>query len=311
MGQQPLSVEELINTLKIHEASNKNGRVAAKSLGVSESTFRHRLREAQRRFPRGLDQAEELKERIDWTYPKIVKISEPQSVWVIGSDAHFWPGDKTDIWDAFVKICKQIKPTGIIMNGDVIDAAKVSRHPLKNKNTPSVGDEITYAQRMLKQLPYAKYRCWTIGNHDVRVDNFILNNALQLDGLIQTLPDKFPEWEFSYAFMINNTEVRHRFRSGIHAGWNNTLHSGINVITGHTHQLQITAMRDRRGSRWGVETGMLSDPDFAQFEYTEGFPSRWQQGFCVLTFDETGEMYPPELCEMIRGVPIFRGKPVL
>ena len=311
MAQTSLSVEDIIIALRIYESCGKSARAAARSLGVSESTFQHRIKEAKRRFPNGIQQAEELKERISWTYPKIITINEPNSVWVIGSDAHFWPGDEAPIWKAFVKICKTIKPTGIIMNGDVIDGAKISRHPLGNKKAPPVGDEISYSQKMLKQLPNAKYKCWTIGNHDIRMDNFILNNALQLDGLVQTLPDKFPDWEFSYALMINETEVRHRFRSGIHGGYNNTLHSGINIITGHTHQLQVTAMRDRRGSRWGVETGMLSDPEYAQFEYTEGHPSRWQQGFVVITFDESGSMYPPELCELVRGVPIFRGKSVL
>lgn len=311
MGQQPLSVEDLVETLKVYEASGRIMRAAARSAGMPESTFQNRLKEAKRRFPKGLENAEQIKERISWTYPKLVKINKPNTVWVIGSDAHFWPGDESLIWKSFVKVCKTIKPTGIIMNGDVIDGAKISRHPLGNKKAPPVGDEITYAQKMLKQLPNAKYKCWTIGNHDIRLDNFILNNALQLDGLVQTLPDKFPDWEFAYAFTINDTEVRHRFRAGIHAGWNNTLHSGINLITGHTHQLQVTAMRDRRGSRWGVETGMLSDPEYAQFEYTEGHPSRWQQGFVVITFDESGAMYPPELCEMVRGVPIFRGKAVL
>lgn len=311
MSASGMSVEDMITTLKIYESCGKNAEIAAKSIGVAPSTFRHRVRISKMKFPRGLEQAEETQNKIAWTYPKMVNINAPNSVWVIGSDAHFWPNDETLIWKAFVKVCKSLKPTGIIMNGDVIDAAKVSRHPLGNKKAPAVGDEIEYAQKMLKQLPNSQYKCWTIGNHDIRVDNFILNNALQLDGLVQTLPDKFPEWEISYAFMINSTEVRHRFRSGIHAGWNNALHSGINLITGHTHQLQVTAVRDRRGSRWGIETGMLSDPDFAQFEYTEGHPNRWQQGFCVLTFDDSGEMYPPELCEMVRGVPIFRGKPVL
>ena len=310
MAQKPLTIEEMITALKIYESCGKNSRAAAQSLNISESTYRHRLRLAKHKFPGGIEQAEEMKDKIGWTYPKMNFIQSPSSVWVIGSDAHFWPGDQSVIWKAFVKVCKSLKPTGIIMNGDVIDGAKISRHPLGNKKAPPVGEEITHSQKMLKQLPDAKYKCWTIGNHDIRVDNFVLNNTLQLDGLIQTLPDKFPEWEFSYAVTINETEVRHRFRGGIHGGWNNTLHSGVNIITGHTHQLQVTAMRDRRGSRWGIETGMLSDPEYAQFEYTEGHPSRWQQGFVVITFDENGDMYPPELCEMVRGVPIFRGKPV-
>jgi hypothetical protein len=302
------SNDELIEVLRLYEAAGRVSKVAAEGIGIPPTTFKHKLDAAKKRFAKGIP--EDIA-KIKWTYPKMVNIAAPSSVWVIGSDAHFWPGDESLIWKSFVKVCKMVKPYGIIMNGDVIDGAKVSRHALGNKKAPAVGDEITHSQKMLKQLPNAQRRGWTIGNHDIRVDNFILNNALELDGLIQTLPDKFPDWEFSYAFMINGTEVRHRFRAGIHAGWNNTLHSGINLVTGHTHQLQVTAMRDRRGSRWGVETGMLSDPEYAQFEYTEGQPTRWQQGFVVITFDETGAMYPPELCEMVRGVPIFRGKPVI
>ena len=78
-------------------------------------------------------------------------------------------------------------------------------------------------------------------------------------------------------------------------------------MTGHTHQLQLTAMRDRRGTRWGVETGTMADPKGPQFEYAEGQPSRAHMGFVVLTFDEDSEMMPPELCEMVRGRPVFRG----
>lgn len=82
------------------------------------------------------------------------------------------------------------------------------------------------------------------------------------------------------------------------------------MVTNHTHQLQVTAVRNRNGSHWGIETGMLGDPNGRQFEYTEGAPSRAQEGFVVLSFDEDGYLLPPEFCEMVRGHPIFRGKRV-
>jgi hypothetical protein len=55
---------------------------------------------------------------------------------------------------------------------------------------------------------------------------------------------------------------------------------------------------------------MLGDPMGKQFEYTEGAPNRAQEGFVLLTFDEDGDLLPPETCEMIKGHPIFRGKRV-
>jgi len=304
--QKPVKKEVLLHTLQVYSRFGNNAAYAAESLNIPINTFKGRLYTAQKQYPDFLNSS-----NFAWTYPKIIRIKEPNSIWVIGSDAHFWPDDDSAIWNAFVKICKQLKPTGIVMNGDVIDAGRISRHPAINRHGPSVAQEIEYAVKMLKQLPSAKHRCWTIGNHDIRVDRFIANEAAELEGLVLTLKDKFPQWELAYAFEVNDVEIRHRFRGGIHAAWNNTLHSGVSLVSGHTHQLQLTAMRDRRGSRWGVETGMLSAPDFPQFEYTEGQPTRWQQGFCVLTFDDEGELYPPELCEMVNGKPIFRGKTVL
>jgi hypothetical protein len=55
---------------------------------------------------------------------------------------------------------------------------------------------------------------------------------------------------------------------------------------------------------------MLGDPRSRAFEYHEGQPSRAHEGFVVLTFDEDGKLMPPEFCEMVRGRPVFRGKPV-
>ena len=75
--------------------------------------------------------------------------------------------------------------------------------------------------------------------------------------------------------------------------------------------MRSTAMRDRNGSRWGIETGCIADPKGPQFEYTEGAPTRAQMGFAIITFDAEGRMMPPELCEMVGGRPVFRGQYVL
>jgi hypothetical protein len=80
------------------------------------------------------------------------------------------------------------------------------------------------------------------------------------------------------------------------------------MVTSHTHQLQVTAVRNRNGSHYGIECGMLGDPYSAAFEYAEGAPSRACAGFVLLSFDEDGKVMPPECAEMIRGRPSFRGK---
>ncbi len=66
-----------------------------------------------------------------------------------------------------------------------------------------------------------------MGNHDQRVDTYLANNAPELDDYAGTIADRFKDWKFCWAVNINNVEIRHRFRSGIHAGWNNALHAGL------------------------------------------------------------------------------------
>lgn len=308
MPTKKLSDEVLYETLKIYEANNRRVVDAAKSLNISHPTLLHRIKLALARFPKGI---EELKAP-SWTYPRLQIINKPNSRWIIGSDLHVWTETPPLIYQAFCKIAKQLKVTGIILNGDVIDGARISRHPnLRYSKAPKIDKEIEAAKKLLKMLPNAHYRLWTIGNHDIRIDNYIAQNASEMSDFIISLQEHFPIWKLAYAFEINGVEVRHRWRGGVHTAYTNTVQSGISMVTGHTHQLQVTAMRDRNGSRYGIECGMLADPLGPQFEYTEGQPNRWQPGFVVLSFDKEGQLMPPELCEMVRGRPVFRGSYVI
>ena len=305
MPTPPMSKELMVETLRVLAANGNSPTQAARSIGVNIKTFWARIDTAKKHFPDGIP---EHFTQGRWTYPRMITKDLPGTRWIIGSDLHVWSGDPTLIYQAFIKVAKSLKVDGIIMNGDVIDGARISRHPaIRGSKAPKIEVEIETAKQWLRMLPKAKHKLWTMGNHDARVDNYIASNASEMDGYIMSLAEHFRDWEFSYAFEINGTEVRHRFRAGIHAGWNNALHSGVNMVTGHTHQLQVTAMRDRNGSRWGIETGTLADPFGPQFEYSEGSPSRSQQGFVVITFDDEGRMLPPELCEMVGGRPVFRG----
>jgi len=310
MPTPPISFELLLETLRVFESNNNNISAAARSLNIPRQTFEYRLNRAKEQFPSGSPE-QNINGR--WTYPRIIMKDVPNTRWVIGSDLHIWDGDPPLIYKAFVKVCKSLKPDGIILNGDVIDGARISRHPsIRGSKAPKIEKEIETAKKWLKMLPKTKHRLWTMGNHDVRIDNYVASNANELDGYILSLQEHFTDWEIAWAFELNNTvEIRHRFRGGIHAGWNNALHGGISMVTGHTHQLQMTAMRDRNGSRWGIETGTLADPFGPQFQYAEGSPSRSQMGFVVISFDEDGNLMPPELCEMIRGRPVFRGQYIM
>lgn len=293
-----------------YEAVQKHGNIAeaARATGIARKTLSDRYH---------LYAADWGGTKVqEWTYPERIELDLRGKTLLVGNDAHFWPGQKSVIWEAFLDVAHAIKPDAIILNGDLVDGTRVSRHPrLRNQNAPRLSDEIKEAQIQIKRLPEASEQIWTLGNHDARVDIYLANNAPEMDDMATNLRELFPKWQFTYAAMINEgfprvipTEVRHFFRAGNHARWNNVMYGGIHMVTGHTHGLGVTSFNNRLGRIYGIETGMLNSNTAAQFEYHQGMPSRANGGFALLTFDKEGNLLPPELCEHVYSQAWFRGR---
>lgn len=246
-----------------------------------------------------------------WSIPARPVIDVAGRSVLTGGDLHRWPGPQSIAWRAFVTVAHEIKPDIIVLGGDILDGARVSRHARQfGSKSPRLTEELDAVRSDLTELPPSQ-RLWVIGNHDLRVDGYLANNAPELDDYAGSLRDRFPEWQFAYGFALGaNTEIRHRFRGGIHASYNNTLHAGISICSFHTHQSGVRSFDDRNGRRYGIEPGCLADPNGPQFEYHEAAPSRSAMGFAVLSFDGESELMPPELCEHSSGRMIFRGRVV-
>jgi hypothetical protein len=306
MSTPSLAKEVAEDTIRHWYSADCNIAAAARRMKLSRNTVSSRLERSKQLFPELFIEANNSPSH-EWTLPQFHEIDLDSGTVLIGSDAHIWPDNETIMMKAFARLSKELKPRVIVLNGDILDGARVSRHgSLLGQNAPKLTSEINAAHKWINTLYKPAERVWTMGNHDQRVDNYLANNAPELDDYAGRLSDRFPDWTFCWATTINNLEVRHRFRSGIHAGWNSALHSGISTVTGHTHQLQVTAVRNRNGTHWGIECGMLGDPAHKAFEYTEGQANRTQAGFVVITF-RNGIMMPPETCELIDGRPVFRG----
>jgi len=236
---------------------------------------------------------------------------------IVASDCHYWPEEATTGHKALVELIKEFKPSAIVLNGDVFDGARVSRHdPLYGYKTPTVKEEIDVCQERLGEIERASHNSklfWTYGNHDTRLWRYIRMNAPEVSGTPGTdIFDYFPGWNRCYVIHVNNnTVIKHRWHNGVHATYNNTLKGGRNVVTGHLHRLCVTPWGDYNGRRYGVDTGTLAEPKSDQFAYLEGNAVPWASGFAVLTFDEEGNLLPPELCEVVRGHAYFRGERVL
>lgn len=220
---------------------------------------------------------------------------------LIGSDAHVWPGELTTAQRGFQHMAARLKPTAIVMNGDVFDGAKISRHPpylWSMEKRPKVKDELEACQNFLVPLK-AKHLIWNYGNHDARFEYTLAAAVPEYSGVAGTaLKDHFPEWQFSMAVFVNeNTVIKHRHANGIHATYNNALRAGRHMVTGHLHSPKVTPWTDYNGTRYGVDCGTLADPQSDQFDYMEEGPQNHRSGFVLLTYRD-GKLLMPEIIQV-------------
>ena len=239
---------------------------------------------------------------------------------LIGSDFHIWPGKPSTCLRAFKKFVADIKPNAIILNGDVLDLPRVSRHPALNwEKAPDPQEEVEAAQDHLNDIEQVckrgTHKIWTLGNHDARWEMTFANMLPQMRGVKGLhLHDHFPIWQRAMSCFINEgieggaTMVKHRWKGGMNATRANTLNAGVSMVTGHLHSQNVRPLSDyRRHDRYGVDTGCVADKEHRAFTYTEDAALDWRSGFALLTYKD-GVLMPPELItKMSENTVWFRG----
>jgi len=249
----------------------------------------------------------------------ILKITD--GIVPVFSDGHFWPDDdRSTSYLALLEVIREFKPKATILNGDAFDGARISRHPPTGwVDLPEVAEELAACQDRLGEITAIARQgnpdCalyWNAGNHDSR---FTVRLAMIAPDYVRVhgtdIKDHFPDWSLAWSTEINGSVmVKHRWHQGIHAAYNNVMKAGWSMVTGHCHRLCVTPMTDYNGRRWGVDTGTLAEfgPEHDKWTYGEDAPMNWCEGFAVLSFDERGNLAPPELCEVIDGKAWFRGQ---
>lgn len=273
----------------------------ARRLNVSKRNVFSRRKTIEAMLGRTLDAPGPTRHLPSVHHPHRIQLDIRNGTVLIGSDAHIWPGAPSLAMRAFTRFCRDMKPTAVILNGDVLDFPRISRHPpIGWESQPQVADEIEAAKEQLHQIESATFKArkiWTLGNHDARYETRLATVAPEYARVHGVhLRDSFPLWEPCWSVFINdNVVVKHRFKSGVHAPHNNAMWSGRTMVTGHLHSSKVQPLTDYNGTRYGVDTGCLADTDAKAFiDYTEDNPKSWRSGFCVLTFVD-GQLLPPEL----------------
>ena len=282
----------------------------AKRLNIGERSVYHRRRALEKKYDRPIHSPYNVPTDC---HPERREFEIENGIILVGSDAHYWPGIVTTAHRAFVKFVQDMKPKAVVLNGDVMDGASISRHPPSGyEDRPMVVDEMNVCKERMFEIQDASKNAklfWTMGNHDARFEGKLASSAPEFKDIKGTqLSDHFPDWLFSWSLFVNKSVmIKHRWKGGIHATHNNALQSGCTMVTGHLHSLKVTPWADYTGTRWGVDTGTLADVSGPQFLYAEDNPRNWRSGFAVLKFDE-GILRWPELGHVVEpGIVEFRG----
>lgn len=233
------------------------------------------------------------------------------------TDAHIYPGVITTARRSLLKFLDGEKVKAVIDNGDSFDGGQISRHGrIHYDDRPTVKQELDAVQQFHEEIEARTNGAlwWNWGNHDSRWPIRLAEVAAEFEGLkgfhFETY---FPKWTFGVSLTINPdshtpTLIKHRYRGGDHADWNNVMRAGINIGTGHDHQLTVRAFNDKRGIRYGFRAGTLSDAGLPIFDYQEDNPSQQISGWMLLTF-HNGRLLRPEPITVIGdGEVEFRGK---
>lgn len=297
----------------------------AKELGLSERYTHTRLTRIENATGIRFEIDFVAKHKRDHYQPEYesLELTIKDSVMVMYSDAHFWPGLDSCANRALLKLLPEIRPNYVWDLGDSLDAASVSRHPPSGwTDMPRLAVELEAmlaAKRKIKAVSKGATHAMIHSNHAARFDKYFAMNASEAKGIRGTrLRDHVEEPIYLRVIINGHTLLIHGMRFGIHAQYNNVQMAHISTISGHLHAQQVrprtTLSKVNGGTNtiYGVDVGTLASVDGPQFDYRLGTPSDWRSGFAVITFKD-GILMPPEFCTVIdedKELVFFRGKAV-
>lgn len=205
---------------------------------------------------------------------------------------------------AFIKYAKKKQPDTIILNGDMLDFFMLSKFTKGEGRNPY--QEITILRKYLQQLRAACPKSvifYVIGNHETRLERYVLSKAPELQSLIEDVFTIVKTKDFNIhgcgSVLVNNTFI---FKHGTLLGNK----SGLSAIkemenaymsgcSGHTHRAaKYIARKAGRKFVW-LESGCgcSLEPEYM-------INPNWQQALCEFTF-EKGKLKHSKVLEVEDG----------
>lgn len=237
-----------------------------------------------------------------------------QETAVVANDFHGQFRDKK-VCGMFHNFLRMVKPDKLILAGDIMDCASISRFIKNAERKEDLQDEFDDCHELLWELRHSVPKNTKIiyieGNHEARLIKYLNSNApaiatLRTNKIAYQL--KFKELGITYSkdgiwlgdlFVYHGSLVRNKSSYSAHA---ELAKNGCSGISGHCHRDGKAAVRQRGGQLCWWENFCMCDlsPD-----YIEGIAD-WTQGWSLVTL--IGKRPYVEQVAVLGGKYIFRGK---
>jgi len=231
--------------------------------------------------------------------PTTIEIGDGLTVGVI-TDLHIPYHDEAAL-EAALERFEREKVDVIVLLGDVIDFYKISRF-IKSPQKKTVSEEIKDTRSFLTGLrarfPGARI-IYKKGNHEDRMDAYIMGNASEIYDLVeQLLEQKLGLHELEIEFIEDPFQIGKLWFLHGHekpgGSYNpeyicNVIFKYVldHFIVGHFHRNQTKPFKQISGKIfWGAALGYLAgEMDYAKI-------NQWNQGLAVIKMDKTGHFRP-------------------
>lgn len=220
--------------------------------------------------------------------------------YVVANDLQIPFEDKEVLWDLVVPFVQELRPYGVILNGDIVDNYEMSdfiRDP-KLRHTHDMRAERDGASRLMKALaPHTRERIWIGGNHDgarwsrqvwSRIPDLVAADMAPTFASAFRIKEHGFRWlEYNEHVMLGKLLVTHGFLVRGASGASARAHFerlGTSVLTGHTHRVGVYHKTNQVGDHAAYENGCLCRLDGLGYA---SFPD-WQHAFSVVDVFDGG-----------------------
>jgi UDP-2,3-diacylglucosamine pyrophosphatase LpxH len=225
--------------------------------------------------------------------------------WAVLNDLQI-PFHDVKVVDLVLAFIDDLKPHGVVLNGDVVDCYELSTYVRDPLTRAGLDIEIRGAGRLMDRLARStSERVWIGGNHEDRLRRYLWRNAqalrLDADTEFERL-FRLGEYGFTWKpygdlIRLGKLTVTHGSLVRTHSAYTAKVHYekyGTSVLIGHTHRLGIYYRTNATGVYAAYENGCLCrlDPEYVIYP-------DWQQGFSVVHVEENGYFH-------VQQIPILR-----